>query len=133
MDGSKKFKSLSPTLCRYWTFRHLLSTDGQLLFYTNRLVVPAACCNNILQILHAAYSGTTKMKQVARQVVFWPGMSTQVEAYIAQCQTCQRYQTNNSKETLQLLPLTTRPFQRVSILNCIRLILMLAGNRTHSK
>jgi len=58
--------------------------------------------NQILALLHPAHSGIVKMKLAARQAVFWPGLTTDIESFVANCYPCQKSQPSNSKGPLQL-------------------------------
>ena len=57
---------LPPDLRKFLANRHQLSTDGELIFLGNCIILPTVCREPILRLLHAAHSGIVKMKQAAR-------------------------------------------------------------------
>ena len=44
----------------------------------------------VLQNLHAAHQGTSTMELRARMIVFWPGMTADINAIRARCADCNR-------------------------------------------
>lgn len=105
---------IGPELSRFWNLQHDITELGNLLFYENRLMIPASCKKQILQLLHGGHMNVQKMKQLARSAVFWFGLTADIDELVATCPICLQYQRNNAKEPLQSLPLTTRPWERIS-------------------
>ena len=63
--------------------------------------------------IHAGHQGRKKCKQRARQVVFWPGINSDINNIVDNCETCQRPQHKYQKEPLKPYPVPTRPWQVV--------------------
>ena len=59
-------KSLHP----YWDKQHELSSQDGCLLWGNRVVVPKAGQAMMLQELHEAHPGSTRMKRIARTLVY---------------------------------------------------------------
>ena len=59
--------------------------------------------------------GMEKTKHRARDIIFWPGMSKQIEEIVAKCSTCQERSRVNQKEPLQPHDLPTRPWQKIAV------------------
>lgn len=57
--------------------------------------------------------GVMKYKERARDVLYWPGMSKQIEKVVVQCDVCNGNRNSNQKEPLIPHPLLTRPWERV--------------------
>ncbi|ELT95237.1 hypothetical protein CAPTEDRAFT_134315 [Capitella teleta] len=49
----------------------------------------------MLKLLHEAHIGAEKMTSAARQVLFWPGMVTDIKEIAAACSTCDQYRPAN--------------------------------------
>ena len=61
--------------------------DG-LLMRANRIVIPKVLWSDILDKLHSGHQGLTKCRERARQSVWWPGLSKQLEELIRNCPEC---------------------------------------------
>ena len=66
-----------------------LSVEDKCLLWGNRIVVPPAGREEVLQLLHDGHPGITKMKALARSVVWWPGIDQQIENKVHSCSSCQ--------------------------------------------
>ncbi|XP_068245434.1 uncharacterized protein [Palaemon carinicauda] len=62
-----------------------LSTDGDLVLYGARIVVPTALRRRTLASLHDSHQGVEAPKRRARQTVFWPGIDSDITSTIRAC------------------------------------------------
>ena len=83
-----------------WNQRDQLHVADGILFCDDRILVPRSMRKTILDKLHESHIGIVKTKERARKLVFWPGMSRDIEEYILKCKVCQKYQPNNQKEPM---------------------------------
>ena len=57
--------------------------------------------NKMLKIIHASHMGIEKCKQRAKDLVYWPGMSSQIEDAVSNCSMYNTYrQSSNTKEPM---------------------------------
>ena len=52
-------------------------------------MVPPKKCEQIMAELHDTHPGITLMKAVARSLVWWPGLETDLEQMVKSCESCQ--------------------------------------------
>ena len=78
----------------------------------SRLVIPATLRAGILHKLHEKHLGVTKCRERARQSVWWPGMSKQLEDFVLSCSVCCKERTQRA-EPLIPTPFPDLPWQRV--------------------
>lgn len=79
----------------------------------SKLVVPndVSLCNSILQWLHCSgvggHSGRDAMHQRVKHILYWKGMSKDIQGYIWSCFVCQKckYDTSASLWLIQPLPI----------------------------
>ena len=76
---------------KYWTFKVELSCTEGLVFKNCRLVVPQSMRAERLQRIHEAHLGIIKCKERARDVLFWPGMSKEIEDMVLKCSVCNTF------------------------------------------
>ena len=65
-----------------------LSTDADCVLWGGRVVVPRALRDRVKIQLHDGHVGCTKMKQLARRFVWWPGLDAELEALARNCPAC---------------------------------------------
>nr|XP_042909763.1 uncharacterized protein K02A2.6-like [Parasteatoda tepidariorum] len=70
--------------------------DG-ILFRRERVVIPKSLRSNILKELHETHLGITKMKQLARQYVYWPAIDRDIENLVKGCEGCALTKSNPPK------------------------------------
>ncbi|XP_043224352.1 uncharacterized protein K02A2.6-like isoform X1 [Amphibalanus amphitrite] len=73
----------------FFNHRHELSIENGCLLWGLRVVVPTQLRSRVLSLLHSGHPGMTAMKQLARSVVWWPGLDGQIEDRVRACQACQ--------------------------------------------
>ena len=74
----------------YWLVRQDLSVQIGLLLYQCHLVIPAPLQEDILQRLHQGHQGIVKCRALARESVWWPGLSKRMEKVVEACLTCEK-------------------------------------------
>ena len=105
---------LHNSLLPYWKLRDLLSSDGNLVLYGARVVVPAALRRRTLTRLHDSHRGIEATKRRAKQTVFWPGIDSDIASTVRACEPCQVMQPSQQQEPYMCDDTPTRPFESVS-------------------
>ena len=72
----------------YWTFRDEVATADGLLFRGTRLITPKVVRPEMLRQIHKSHLGIAKCRRRAKEVLFWPGMSLDVEQMVTNCSVC---------------------------------------------
>jgi transposase InsO family protein len=78
----------------YWRHRDAISVHDGVLRHNDRVILPPSLRPRYLADLHAAHQGATKMKALASNLVFWPGLNAAIVDTVAACNTCQRHQAD---------------------------------------
>ena len=82
-----------------------LSVVHGLLMRGTRIVIPKAMRKGILEKLHEGHQGIAKTRECARQSVWWPGLSSQIEQMVKSRQTCCKFQSQGAQPlTYHLYP-----------------------------
>ena len=72
----------------FYSITGKLSVQNGLLMRGSRIVIPADMQAEVLTRLHSSHQGISKSRQQARQSVWWPGMSSDLERAITKCSEC---------------------------------------------
>jgi hypothetical protein len=97
------------------------SRQNGLCFYKQRVVVPQAIRNQLLQEFHdskmAGHSGVLRTFKRLAQQFYWPSMYRSVQDYIVQCEVCQRAKTATLAPAglLQPLPIPCQVWEDISL------------------
>ena len=63
--------------------------------------------------LHAGHLGINSCLRRARELVYWPGMSSDIRQYIEACNICSSMADKQSAEPLVVHPVPSRPWEKV--------------------
>ncbi|XP_062407384.1 uncharacterized protein K02A2.6-like [Sardina pilchardus] len=96
----RRRSSIATNLHQYWPMRNSISIKDGILMTGDRIVIPQSVRQIMLDRLHLAHQGIQRMKAQARKVMYWPGMSQDIEHMVESCASCQQLQPQNHKEPL---------------------------------
>lgn len=114
MNGwPKDINAVHKDIQAYWTYREEISCSSGLLFKAAKLIVPNQLRGEMLSKIHESHLGVVKCKERARDVLYWPGMSKQIENLVLKCTVCDKNRNSNPKEPLIPHELPDRPWSKV--------------------
>ena len=98
-------KNLSTDLHEFWNHREALSIKSSLITCGNRIIIPKEMRAEMLQYIHEGYQGKERCLLWARNTVFWPKMTCDIQELIERCIICQEHgKSQPIIETTQELP-----------------------------
>lgn len=99
-DGWPHHKSdLQITLRQFWNSRADIHEAEGLIFLGDKLIIPTEMRAEMLQTIHEGHMGIEKCKSRARKVIYWPGMSKDIEESILKCFYMQQTQESKPERT----------------------------------
>ncbi|KAL3974523.1 interleukin 1 receptor-like 1 [Sarotherodon galilaeus] len=69
-----------------------LSVQDGCILWGSRVIVPPPGRSQIIEVLHEAHSGISRMESLARSFVWWSGMDSALEEKVKACSQCQSNQ-----------------------------------------
>ncbi|XP_049267571.1 uncharacterized protein LOC119377625, partial [Rhipicephalus sanguineus] len=81
-------KGMEQSLLPFFYRKLELSWAHKLVYWGNRVVIPASAQGRMLQLLHETHQGSSSMKSVARSLFWWSGVDRDIEDVSAQCKNC---------------------------------------------
>ena len=100
----------------YWTFRDEVATADGLLFKGTRLIVPKSLRPEMLRQIHKIHKShlrIVKCRQRARDVLFWPGMSVEIEQMGTNCSVRADYAKKQPSEPLKPSVPPSLPWKKI--------------------
>lgn len=104
-----------PSLVKYEPHKKELRFLGNLLFKDNKVILPQSLRSQAMASAHEGHAGEMAMKRVMREYFWWPGMSTAVERYVKNCETCIRLSKKNPPVPLSSRALPDGPWEIIQI------------------
>lgn len=113
-NGWPRREQLHQDLLPFWPHRDVLMLEDGLLLKGTRIVIPKPLRSFIMDQIHKGHLGVVKCRARARDSVWWPGISKDVETRVQQCPECIQERTNGHEP---LLPseFPQRPWQKVAM------------------
>ena len=90
-------KDMPHSLSGYWDIRGRLITYEGVAVYMDRIVVPQSLRARVIENLHSAHQGTAGMFSRAQTIVYWPGITQDIESERSNCRTCHRNAPSQQK------------------------------------
>ena len=103
-----------PTVLPYFSYRDELTVQDGIVLRGERVVIPLSMRGDIKDKVHAGHLGINSCLRRARELVFWPGMSSEIRQYIESCGVCATYCDRQPAEPLVLNKVPNRPFSTVA-------------------
>ena len=108
-------EELPVTLKPYYTFADELSVCGGFVLKGHRLVIPQPAREVMLERLHRAHIGVNGILRRAREVAFYPGITTDIKRAAERCEICARHREETQKEPLLPHQPPLRPWEKVEV------------------
>ena len=98
----------------YWNYREEISLYNGLLFKSQRVIVPKAMRSEILSRIHSSHQGIVSCLRKAKDIVFWPGMNSEIKALVERCSVCAEFQAKNASQPMQTHQIPERPWSKIA-------------------
>ena len=113
-QGWPKYKANLPQgIQQYWAIKSELYIEKGVIFKGDRIVIPRCLRREMLERIHGSHLGIEKCKNRARQILYWPNMSVDIENYVLECSICMQHRPRNQKEKLLPHEVPAYPWQKL--------------------
>ena len=107
-------KTWPVNLMDFYNYRTKLSSEGSIVFYNERVVIPTSLRGKILEILHSGHGGVSSMTARAQASVWWPGIQADIDKTRQGCHSCQVNTPTQPAAPPTPLPSPQFPFELIS-------------------
>ncbi|XP_052809376.1 uncharacterized protein K02A2.6-like [Mya arenaria] len=115
LDGWPDKRTHCPSsVLKYWTFRDELTVTDHMIVKGEKILIPREMRSSMLEKIHIGHLGIGKCTSRARDVMFWPGMSSDISDMVQQCDICLTHRSSNNKEPMQPHQIPEQPWQVVA-------------------
>ena len=104
---------LKTPLCvrEYWPFRDEMMTQNGLVLRGTRIIIPSSMRADMIIRAHRSHLGIQYTQNTAREIMYWPRMTADLEQAVQNCSTCQEAKPTQQKEEMMSYPIPTLPWQ----------------------
>ena len=85
-----RLDDLPADVAKFWQYREALYVVDGVIMLGERAVIPRKLQKEVLQNLHGAHQGVSQMMARAATVVFWPGITADIQETRDRCEACCR-------------------------------------------
>ncbi|BES87348.1 Hypothetical protein NTJ_00154 [Nesidiocoris tenuis] len=89
--------SSDPEIRSFYKYRTLLSAHKGILLYGSRIVIPRLLRELVLDKIHSSHLGISKCRNLAKDTVWWPGISQDIDRKVRDCFICAQHQRTMSE------------------------------------
>ena len=94
MEGWPDKYKIPDSLKSYWNSRGELSVVGNLILKATRILIPSSLRLEVLDKIHQGHQGIVKCRARAKESVWWPGLSREIQDMIQGCRICLQHKVN---------------------------------------
>ncbi|XP_028407548.1 uncharacterized protein K02A2.6-like [Dendronephthya gigantea] len=110
----ENMNDVSKDLKPYFNVRDQLATRDGVIYKGEKVVVPKSLQSDYLQRVHLGHAGIESTKRRARDILYWPGMSEDIERLVRACSVCNSCKSHQQREPLKMHDVPERPWSRVA-------------------
>ena len=107
------FQGEYPLVSEYRRYSESLFIQDGAIMYQDRVIIPTVLRQIVLDSLHAAHQGASSMQARAQGIVFWPGMTRDINLKRDQCIECHRNAPSQAALPSEPPEPPTVPFQKI--------------------
>ena len=112
-NGFKK-EDKEGKFAHFYSRRHELTLERQIILYGRRMVIPKSLQSSVLSLLHEEHCGISRMKGMARSLIWWPKIDHHIAAVAMNCKDCQETRNQSSSVSKEAKwPTPPQPWHRV--------------------
>ena len=98
-----------------WNIRDELHIAEYVIFVGEKVLIPAKLRQQMLRLVHESHMGADKSKARARTVMYWPGMSKDIEDEVSKCSVCMKYQKSQHREPMLSRDIPDGRWQKIAM------------------
>ena len=108
----ERIQDVEDNIKSFFKYKDELAFEDDLIFKDDRILVPYNLRKENIKRLHASHNGIEATLKLAKDTVFWPGISQEVKEKVSNCQVCLEFGSQQNKLPMQSHPIPEYPFDK---------------------
>ena len=105
----------NPDIKPYLSRRDEMSLQDGCVLWGNRVIIPAKLRELVLKELHSGHAGISRMKELARSYLWWPGLDNDLEKVCKSCEPCLQMRAMPQRAELHPWEWPRSPWHRLHV------------------
>lgn len=97
----------------YFNYRDELSVQDGIILRGDRVIIPGPMRYQMMEKVHAGHSGVNSCLRRARELIYWPRMSSEIRSFVESCDVCASHSCKQPPEPLLQHEVPERPWEKV--------------------
>ncbi|XP_052756325.1 uncharacterized protein K02A2.6-like [Galleria mellonella] len=110
----KNRRDVHENIIGFWPYREQLHCMDYMIFKGDCIFIPRALRDNMVSQVHEGHLGIERCKRRAREVMFWPGMSEDVERAVRGCAACALHAPRPRRQPLLQHTVPALPWRKLA-------------------
>ena len=106
----RNHKAMDVTTKRYYKIKDNITYQQGLLLLDGRIIVPMEIRKEIVERLHSSHQGIEYTLNLARDTVYWPGITQQLQNRVENCDTCLKFSNTQQKQPMMSHTIPEYPY-----------------------
>lgn len=111
----KHIQDVDNNIKQFYKYKDELAFEDNLIFKDDRIIVPYTLRRDYIQRLHSSHNGIESTLKLAKDTIFWPGISQEIKEKVSNCQTCLEFGNQQRKLPMQSHSIPEFPFEQLSM------------------
>ena len=107
-------KDVPEVLLPFHSYRDELTVTDGVIMRSDRVVIPERMKKEMKKRVHTGHMGINSCLRLAKDVMFWPKMSTEIRQYVETCGTCATYSDQQPRETVVISDIPDKPWVKIA-------------------
>lgn len=112
-NGWPEEKKISKDCKDFYKVKEDIYFEGGLAFFQNKIIVPNSLRSYVVKLVHEVHPGICKSINKARQLFYWPSLSSDIHNFVLQCRTCEKFRPANCHDKLMPHKIPNRRYAKV--------------------
>ena len=101
-------------LMAYYHHRDELAVADGVIMRGERVVITTSMRGEMKKRVQTGHMGINSCLRLAKELMFWPGMTSEMRQYVATCGTCAMYGDRQPRETVIATEIPRKPWVKIA-------------------
>lgn len=107
-------RDVPEVLMPYHSCRDELTVSDGVIMRAERVVIPESMRKEMKKKVHAGHMGINSCLRLAKDVMYWPRMTSEIRQYVETCGTCATFCDSQPRETMVVTDIPKKPWEKLA-------------------